>query len=151
MNRFATLHRTLATSTAKQTFHGGRNTQNIVTNKAEQDKLVSSANAVVDLTERQSCDVELLINGGLSPLDGFMNRDTYESVVNNHRLSKDGLLFGLPIVLDTNQPDVLPGKKVLLRYQGKDLAVLDVTDRYTPNKPHEAKNLYGTTSIEHPG
>ncbi|KAH9261809.1 sulfate adenylyltransferase [Batrachochytrium salamandrivorans] len=151
MNRLATLHRTLATSTAKQTFHGGRNTQNIVTNKAEQDKLVSSANTVVDLTERQSCDVELIMNGGLSPLDGFMNRDTYESVVNNHRLSKDGLLFGLPVVLDTDQPDVKPGNRVLLRYQGTDMAVIDVADRYTPNKPHEAKMCYRTTSIEHPG
>lgn len=130
---------------------GGKNTQSIVATKAERDKLVSSCNVVVDLNERQSCDVELVMNGGFSPLDGFMNRDDYESVVKKNRLAKSNLLFGLPVVLDTNNPEVKPGKRVLLRFQGTDMAVLDVTDRFTPNKPVEAKECYKTTSIEHPG
>lgn len=149
MLRISSIQRQLSTA-CKQSFHGGKNTANIVSSQAEKDKLISSANTVVDLTERQSCDVELLINGALSPLEGFLNRDDYESVVDKHRLV-NGTLFGLPIVLDTDKPDVKPGKKVLLRYQGTDLAVLDVADRYTPNKPLEAQKCYGTTSIEHPG
>jgi sulfate adenylyltransferase len=140
-----------STGGSKQTFHGGKNTSSIVQSKDEKERLARSCNVVVDLNERQSCDVELVMNGGFSPLDGFMDRETYESVVQKHRLPKSNLLFGLPVVLDTVHPEVKPGKKVLLRYEGKDMAVLEVSDRFTPNKPVEALKCYKTTSIEHPG
>ena len=39
-----------------------------------------------DLTDRQACDIELLMNGALSPLAGFMNREEYERVVHDMRL-----------------------------------------------------------------
>jgi sulfate adenylyltransferase len=138
-------------SGSKQTFHGGKNTASIVSSKDEKDRLVRSCNLVLELNERQSCDVELVMNGGFSPLNGFMDRESYESVVQKHRLPKSDLLFGLPVVLDTNNPEAKPGKKVLLRYDGTDMAVLEVSDRFTPNKPVEALKCYKTTSIEHPG
>ena len=43
------------------------------------------------------------------------------------------------------------GDKILLKYQGKDVAVLTVESKWKPNKPLEAKMCYGTSSIEHPG
>ena len=147
--RVASFHRHLSTS--KQTFHGGKNTASMVSSQAEKDRLISSCNFALDLNERQSCDVELVMNGGFSPLDGFMDRETYEAVVQKNRLPKSDLLFGLPVVLDTNNPDVKPGKRVLLRFEGNPIAVLDVNDRFTPNKPVEALKCYKTTSIEHPG
>src|SRR5262245_59301536 len=52
-----------------------------------------------DLTPRQLCDLELLSNGGFSPLDGFMGRARYESVCQNMRL-EDGTVWPIPIVLD---------------------------------------------------
>ena len=61
-----------------------------------------------------------------------------------------GVLFGLPVVLDTDSEDLTPGDKVLLQYQGQNLATLDISAKWTPNKPVEAKHCYGTTSIEHP-
>ena len=105
---------------------------------------------VLDLNERQSCDVELLMNGAFSPLDGPMDRPTYESVVKNYRLPNN-LLFGLPVVLDVSRDDIKPGMKVLLRHNGAGIALLDVTDRWTPNKALEALRCYKTASIEHPG
>jgi sulfate adenylyltransferase len=42
-----------------------------------------------DLTARQLCDVELLLNGGFSPLHGFMGRADYEAVVRDMRLAGD--------------------------------------------------------------
>jgi len=53
-------------------------------------------------------------------------------------------------VLDTDSEDYAVGDKVLLKYQGQDLAVFTVESKWLPNKPLEAKNCYGTTSIEHP-
>ena len=55
-----------------------------------------------DLTERQVCDVELLMNGALSPLSGFMNREEYERVVHDMRLP-NGLAWPIPIVLDVSK------------------------------------------------
>ena len=52
-----------------------------------------------DLTSRQIRDLELLLSGGFSPLRGFMNRDEYERVCHEMRLSSD-LIWPIPITLD---------------------------------------------------
>lgn len=61
------------------------------------------------LSPRQLCDTELICNGGFSPLTGFMTEEEYMSVVENNRLP-NGLLFGLPVVYDTDRDDLKPGK-----------------------------------------
>ena len=78
-----------------------------------------------------------------------MNEDAYTSVVADMRLPC-GTIFGLPVVMDTDSEDYTPGDHVLLTYQGQNLAVFTIESKWRPNKPQEAKNCYGTTSIEHP-
>ena len=63
---------------------------------------------------------------------------------------QNGLLFGLPVVLDTDDASITVGDTLLLRYQGADLAIFEVESKWTPNKVLEASRCYGTTSIEHP-
>eukprot|EP00775_Hariotina_reticulata_P001918 gene1918-2250_t len=104
---------------------------------------------VLQCSDRNACDVELLVVGGFSPLEGFMNQAEYDSVVGNMRLT-NGLLFGLPIVLDTDSDDIQPGDRVLLTYQGKALAAVDIDSKWTPNKALECLKCYGTSSLEHP-
>lgn len=111
----------------------------------------ASATRTLELSDRNACDVELLCVGGFSPLTGFMNAETYDHVVENMRLPGSNLLFGLPIVLDTDCEETKVGDKVLLKYKGKSVAVLTVDSKWRPNKPKEAKMCYGTSSIEHPG
>ena len=55
-----------------------------------------------DLTARQLCDIELLMNGGFSPLTGFLNREDYEAVCDGMRLT-DGTLWPIPITLDVTE------------------------------------------------
>jgi len=100
-------------------------------------------------SDRNACDVELLVVGGFSPLRGFMHQEDYEAVVAGHRTSS-GLLFGLPIVFDTDDASIAVGERLLLTYQGQELAVLTVESRWEPDKVKEAKGCYGTTSLEHP-
>ncbi len=118
---------------------------------AEADRAAVKARATktIECSDRNACDVELLCVGGFSPLRGFMHQEDYDAVVSGHRLAA-GQLFGLPIVMDTDRDDVVVGDKLLLTYKGQDLAVLEVEDKWEPNKVAEAKGCYGTTSIEHP-
>ena len=118
---------------------------------ADADRAAAKASATktIECSDRNACDVELLCVGGFSPLRGFMHQEDYDAVVSGHRLAA-GQLFGLPIVMDTDRDDVVVGDKLLLTYQGQDLAVLEVEDKWEPDKVAEAKGCYGTTSIEHP-
>jgi sulfate adenylyltransferase len=61
-----------------------------------------------------------------------------------------GELFGLPIVLDTDSEDIMPGDKVLLTYQGAALAAVTIDSKWVPNKALECLKAYGTSSLEHP-
>merc|ERR1719252_46586 len=90
------------------------------------------------------------MQGGFSPLTGFMDEADYTGVVSDMKTA-NGVTFGLPIVFDTDDERVQPGKKVLLEYKGTPIATFDVSSRYLPDKPLEAKKCYGTSSLEHPG
>ncbi|CAL5229551.1 g12900 [Coccomyxa viridis] len=131
-----------------QTPHGGK-LVNLMLNGTEKEQAAAGCTKQLELSDRNACDVELLCVGAFSPLEGFMSEQQYLSVVQNMRLPND-ILFGLPVVLDTDSEDYAVGDQVLLQYQGQDLAVFTVESKWVPNKPLEAKHCYGTTSIEHP-
>lgn len=106
-----------------------------------------------ELTPRQLCDVELLLNGTFSPLEGFLNRAEWESVCKSMRL-RNGLLW--PILINLDVPEgvaqkVGPGSKLALRDpEGVLLAVLHVDDVWLADRRAEAEAVYGTPSAEHP-
>jgi sulfate adenylyltransferase len=106
-----------------------------------------------DLTARQACDLELLMNGGFSPLKGFNNQADYEGVVDKMRLA-DGTLWPMPITLDVSEKfaeGVGPGSRIALRdAEGVILAVMTVSDKWTPNKAHEAAQVFGADDLAHP-
>jgi sulfate adenylyltransferase len=107
-----------------------------------------------DLTPRQLCDLELLLNGGFSPLRGFMGRADYESVCTSMRL-QSGAVWTMPITLDVTEElagKLAKGSSLALRdHEGVMLAVLHVEDVWRPDREKEAQDVFGTTSREHPG
>jgi len=124
--------------------------------KAEQLKQASSNYPIVSLTQRQICDLELLMNGAYSPLTGFMCQHDYDLVVNEMRLA-NGLLWSIPVIFDLTeafiqQHEINTASKIALQDgEGFTLAVLSVESLWTPDKQHEAEQIYGTTSLQHPG
>lgn len=106
------------------------------------------------LTQRQICDLELIMNGGFAPLNTFMNRQDYERVVDEMRLA-DGTLWPMPIILDiqTKQLEkIKEGLEITLKDpEGFALALLTVEEIWQPNKVVEAEKVYGTTDSLHPG
>ncbi|KAF9428719.1 Sulfate adenylyltransferase [Podila epigama] len=108
------------------------------------------------LTERQLCDLELIISGGFSPLEGFLNEQDYKSVVDNLRLA-NGVLFSIPINLDVSQEEIdtlalAPNKRITLRDPRNDepIAILTIQDIYTPDKIKEAVQVFGDNDVAHP-
>jgi sulfate adenylyltransferase len=128
--------------------HGG-SLVNLAVTAAERESLLAGVSRRIECSDRNACDVELLVVGGFSPLRGFMHQQDYEAVVAGHRTTS-GLLFGLPIVFDTDDASIAVGDQLLLTYRGQELAVLTVESRWEPDKAREAQGCYGTTSIEHP-
>ncbi len=106
-----------------------------------------------DLTARQTCDLELLMNGGFNPLTGFLGKDDYESVVETMRLA-DGTLWPMPITLDVSEDfagKIEEGQDIALRdAEGVILATLSISDIYTPDKTREAEMVFGADDIAHP-
>ena len=109
-----------------------------------------------DLTPRQQCDLELLMNGGFSPLTGFMGQDDYESVCDSLRLA-DGTIWPIPVTLDL-PPEFVAANRIqdgatlaLRDVEGVMLAALHVSEVWEPDREHEVKAVYGTSDPAHPG
>ncbi len=106
-----------------------------------------------DLTPRQICDLELLMNGGFNPLKGFMSEADYDRVVEEMRLA-DGSLWPIPVTLDVSQAfadKIEPGQDIALRDQeGVILAILSISDKWVPNKSNEAAKVFGADDVAHP-
>ncbi|MBU1915507.1 sulfate adenylyltransferase, partial [Patescibacteria group bacterium] len=105
----------------------------------------------INLTPRQLCDLEMLIDGSFSPLTGFLSVDDYNSVVQTMRLT-NGCLWPMPVTFDVREKNFSPGEEILLcdKYGGP-LAILAVSSIYEPDKLREAKEVYGTIDKAHPG
>ena len=106
------------------------------------------------LTPRQSADLELLLEGGFAPLEGFLTEAEYVSVLERMRLPS-GRLWTLPVVLDLPEErarELAPGARLLLREpEGMAIAVLEIADLYRPDRREEARAVYGTVDPDHPG
>lgn len=107
------------------------------------------------LSERQLCDLELILNGGFNPLKSFLSRADYESVIKNMRL-ENGKLWPIPIILDVKKEDleinIKLNKKIALRdKEGFLIAIIKIKEIWKPDKKEEAKLIYGTNDINHPG
>ncbi|KAJ1551413.1 Sulfate adenylyltransferase, partial [Cladochytrium tenue] len=138
--------------------HGGVLKDLVARDAPRADALRSEAASLpaVVLTDRQLCDLELIVNGGFSPLDGFLDRANYESVLEKMRLV-DGTLWPMPITLDVDSKEITAlkikaGSRIVLRDPRDEspLAILTVRDLYVPDKSREAALVFGADDSAHP-
>lgn len=127
--------------------HGGRLVNRTIT-AAE----LPSGAVELTLNEREKNDLEMMGCGAMSPLEGFMNQEDYASVVDGMRL-KDGTVWSLPVVFSMKETDpvVFPGDTVKLSYQGKVRGMMTVSDVYSADLIHEARETLLTDDDAHPG
>ena len=106
------------------------------------------------LNDRQICDLELILNGGFEPLNGFLGKRDFESVINDLRL-ENGTLWPIPITLDVSIEfaELLSnGDSITLKdKEGFSLAIMEISDIWEPDRAKEATLVFGTNDDKHPG
>jgi sulfate adenylyltransferase len=123
--------------------------------RVESLKSESSEFHSVDLNKRQLCDLELLLNRAFYPLEGYLSRSDYESVLDTMRL-QDGTLWPIPVCMDVTEAFAQKlergGPLAIRDEEGCMLAVMQVEDIWQCDKRREALAVYGTDDPEkHPG
>ncbi|MDE5093257.1 MAG: sulfate adenylyltransferase, partial [Trichodesmium sp. St11_bin5] len=124
--------------------HGGHLINRIAT-PAERQEFIEKAESLpkIQLDKRALSDLEMIAIGGFSPLNGFMDKDDYESVVVDMRL-KNGLPWSIPVTLSVSEEvadSIKEGSWVgLSSPEGEFAGVLELTQKFHYNKAHEAIN-----------
>ena len=131
--------------------HGGTLVNRLTDNP---DKLAEEAKSLprIDLTPKQSCDLELISNGGYSPLTGFMGKADFESVCTNMKLA-DGNIWSIPVLLSVNKADApnVGDRCALYAPNGTLQAIITVEEVFPHDKKLEIPNVFGTDEEAHPG
>lgn len=128
--------------------HGG-----ILIRRFDPEADLLQATAGVELDAFALSDLELIAIGGYSPIEGFMDRRDYESVVERMRLA-DGHVWSIPITLPVTEETAAglqTGQQVRLVHGGVVYGLMTITDIYRPDKQAEARHVYGTEDVNHPG
>lgn len=128
--------------------HGG-----VLINRFNPSLSIDKVTKEIPLDAIALSDLELIAVGAFSPLTGFLNKKDYESVVTNSRL-QNGTVWSIPITLpvsEINVEQLKVGEQARLTYNGEVHGVIEISDIFAPDKEFEAKNVYGTTELEHPG
>ncbi len=135
--------------------HGGQLVNRIATPE-QRAEFLSKADFLprVELDDRAVSDVEMIAIGAFSPLTGFMNQEDYDRTVKEMRLA-NGLVWSIPITLSVSEEVASPlqegGLIRLDNSRGEFIGVLQLTQKYHYDKTHEARNVYRTDDVKHPG
>lgn len=132
--------------------HGGKLVNRVL--RETKDKSYLDALPKIELSQNLQMDVEQIAIGTFSPIEGFMNKQDLQGVLDNMRLAS-GAAWTIPIILDVTEGQAnkisINQDVALIEDNGEIMAILHVEDKYQLNKQETAQKLYGTDSIEHPG
>ena len=136
--------------------HGGKLIP-LLLNGEVRDKSIKEARTLlkVRLGSREVSDLIMLAMGAFSPLDGFIRKEDYESVVADMHL-KNGTLWPIPITLSISKEEadnIKERQRITLLNSEDDevVAIMSVEEKYTYDKRKEALQVFGTDDEQHPG
>ena len=137
--------------------HGGKGLKALLAPRTERTAELARAEGLkkVTMTSREISDVLMMAMGAYTPLDGFMNQADWRGVCLEMKL-EDGVFWPIPITLScdkTHAHGIHIEEEVALTdgESGEILAIMEVTEKYSPDKLLECEHVYRTTDIAHPG
>lgn len=137
--------------------HGGGGLKALLAPKSQRAELRARAQSLtrVPMTSREVSDVLMMAMGAYTPLDGFMNKGNWRRVCLDMKL-KNGLFWPIPITLscDRTLADTIHVEEEVALTDGQNgeiLALMEVTEKYVPDKTMECEKVYRTTDAAHPG
>jgi sulfate adenylyltransferase len=137
--------------------HGGGGLKALLAPKAERAALLARAQGLtkVPMTSREVSDVLMMAMGAYTPLDGFMGKGNWRRVCVDMKL-KNGVFWPIPITLSSDKvlADSIHVEEEVALVDGESgeiLAIMEVTEKYAPDKTLECEQVYRTTDAAHPG
>jgi sulfate adenylyltransferase len=107
----------------------------------------------LSVASRELADLEMMAVGALSPLTGFMGEKDYWSVIDDMRLT-GGLPWTIPVTLSLDEGEMKRiggASSVALVADEAPVAILDLDEIYRRDRAREARSVFGTEDLEHPG
>jgi sulfate adenylyltransferase len=137
--------------------HGGKLVNRVLTTEKKEAALREASELPrIDANTEPILDADKIAVGAFSPLEGFMTREDYTSVLNEGLLA-NGLPWSMPIILAPNGKNnqetlkkIKEGDEVALFYEEKPIAILHLQEKYNYDKKELAKQIFGTTESKHP-
>jgi sulfate adenylyltransferase len=136
--------------------HGGT-LRDLVADEAAAGALRDEARNLPKLvvSERELADLEMLAVGALSPLTGFQGEADYHSVLETMHLA-DGLAWTIPVTLSVDEDGAhrLGGAEsvgLTVAEDAEPLAVLRISELFKRDRAKEARSVFGTEDLAHPG
>ena len=135
--------------------HGGKEiVDRVVASPSEAKDCIRGLKQIA-ITGRIARECINIAYGFFTPLEGFMGKADVETVCEKMTLM-NGILWPIPIVFDIsreeiNEKGIKKGDTVLLVYQDKALATLEIEQIFNYDKAKIAQAVLGTTDAKHPG
>ncbi|BAY82670.1 sulfate adenylyltransferase [Calothrix parasitica NIES-267] len=135
--------------------HGGKLINCYLSEQERKENLLKATNLPsLTLSIRNIADLECIATGVYSPLEGFVNKQEYNSIVRDMRLP-NGLAWSIPVTLQIPESEAeqykLDSEIALAHPNGEILAVMTVNSKFKPNQRFEAQQVYRTSEEAHPG
>lgn len=131
--------------------HGGKLINRVLVGEKKDRAAEAKRLPQIVLTRELAKEVQNIAHGAFSPLEGFLTRKDYVSVLKEGRLAT-GIAWTIPIVLDIPaSTDVKEGGEAALVYDSEPLAIIHIEEIYEYNKEEFAQKVFGTTDPAHPG
>lgn len=137
--------------------HGGGGLKALLAPRAQRPELLKRATGLtkVPMTSREVSDVLMMAMGAYTPLEGFMGKGNWRRVCLDMKL-KNGVFWPVPITLSCDKAlaDSIHVEEEVALVDGESgeiLALMEVTEKYVPDKTLECEHVYRTADPAHPG
>ncbi len=137
--------------------HGGNGLQALLVPQAERAEELDRARGLrkVPMTSREISDVLMMGMGAYTPIGGFMGEADWRAASLEMKL-ENGVFWPIPITLscDKNLADSIQDEEEVALADGESgeiLAIMEVTEKYAPDKALECEHVYRTVDPAHPG